>query len=162
MVCVLFVSLCLSISAATVDKVEHQSTQYGGNATVFYVNANDKKTTKISYSCSKWSLVEKDGSRVGWPSQGKAGYSEILMWGRNSTNESWKKLNPHKKNLKNVTYTTLSMSGYTQYKVRVYSWKTSTIGTYLGGDWDSSAYWSEGCAPQCTFRAYSNVKSLAK
>ena len=54
------------------------------------------------------------------------------------------------------------MKGYTQYKVRVYAWKTSTIGKTIGGKWNSSAYWSDGYSPVCTFTAGSNVKSLAK
>ena len=161
--CAFCVSLCISASAATVTEVKHNSTKYGGGAaTVFYVNANNKNTTKLSYSCDKWALVEKNGYCVGFPSQGKAGYFEVLMWGRNSTSESWQPLKTHKINMKGTTFSTISLSGYTQYKVRVYAWKTSTIGTYLGGKWDSSAYWSDGYAPTCKFKAKSNVKSLAK
>ena len=163
MVCVFCVLLCLPASAGTVSEVKHKSTKYGGgSATVFYVNAVNKNTTKLRYTCDKWALVEKDGSSVGFPSQGKAGYFEVLMWGRNSTSENWKVLKTHKVNMKGVTSATLSMSGYTQYKVRVYTWKTSTLGSYLGGKWNSSAYWSDGYAPTCTFRAQSNVRSLAK
>lgn len=165
MAIVMCLSMALSASAVTVSKVTHKSPQYGGgSATVFYVNANNKNTTQLKYSSNTCALVEKNNTVAGFPSQGwKGGYFEVLIWGRNSTSESWKELKTHKVNMKGVTSATLSMSGYTQYKVRVYAWKTSTIGKTLGGRWDSSAYWWESSyAPTCTFTAKSNVKSLAK
>lgn len=161
-VCIVFTSLCISISAKTVDSVKHKSPQYGGgSATVFYVNANNKNTTKISCICSRGSLVDKNGCEEKI-STGHRGYFEVLMWGRNNTSESWTKLDNHKVNIKNVTSATLSLKGYTQYKVRVYAWKTSTIGEYIGGKWDSSAYWFPMTNPTITFSAKSNVKSLAQ
>jgi len=159
---IMCLSLTFSVSAATVSKVTHKSPQYGGgNATVFYVNAKNTKSTSISYSSNTCALVEKNGAIAGYPSHGwKPGYFEIQIWGRNKTGAAWNYIS--KTNIKS-TSGSLSMKGYTQYKVRVYAWKTSTIGKTLGGRWDSSAYWWESSyAPTCTFKAKSNVSHLAK
>lgn len=115
MVFTVLFSLAAPASAATVKSVSYSTTDKGGNkATVFYVNANNKKTT----------------------------------------------------NIKDVTSKTLSMKGYTQYKVQVYAWKASTIGSYMGGVCNSvNAGWCDWAGkslPKCTFKAYSNVSSLAK
>ena len=160
MASVICLSMCLSVSAATISKAQHKSPQYGGGAaTVFYVNAKNKNTTSINYSSDAWNLYDKyrtARSSLQW----RYAYTEVQIWGRNNTSEGWKYIS--KTNVKNKRTQTLSMKGYTQYKVRVYSWKTSTIGTYIGGDYNSSAYWSDGMTPTCTFTAKSNVKSLAK
>ena len=159
LVCVLCFSLVPTALAATVSKVTHASPMYGGGAaTVFYVNAKNTSTTKLNYSSTAWCLYDK--YRTATSSLGyKRGYFEILVYGKKS-NGTWTQIS--KTNMKNVSSTTLSMKGYTQYKVRVYAWKTSTIGTNIGGKFDSSAYWADGYAPVCTFTAKSNVKSLTK
>lgn len=161
MLIVMCLSLTLSVSAATISKATHKSPQYGGgSATVFYVNAKNKNTTKLNYSSTSWGLVEKNGVVQGASAKWQPGYFEIQIWGRNKTGDAWNYIKKENKATKLAT--TISMKGYTQYKVRVYAWKTSTIGKTIGGKWDSSAYWSDGYAPECTFTAGSNVKSLAK
>ena len=168
MVSVLCAFLCVSVSAKTVEKATHRTTKYGGNASVFYVNAEDKKTTTLSYSCSGHPLVKQDGTANEKANEYFYGYFELLMWGRNSTKESWKKLDTHKINVKGAKLATLKLKGYTQYKIRVYSWKTSTIGTYVGGAWGNKSYWQLGdtYAPKCTFypKKYydNNVTSMAQ
>ena len=85
------------------------------------------------------------------------GYFEVLVYGRNGSG-SWNYIS--KTNIKNASTTTLSMKGYTEYKVRVYSWNTLTIGSYRGGIYNSSAAgWYS--APRCTFTAKSNVSYLS-
>ncbi len=160
MVVMVLFSLAAPASAATVSKVTYSTTNKGGNkATVFYVNAKNKKTTKIKYTCTTGHFITKSGGI-----QNHEGYFEVLIWGRNSTSESWKSLS--KTNIKDVTSQTLSMKGYTQYKVQVYAWKASTIGSYMGGICNSvNAGWCDWAGkslPKCTFTASSNVKSLAK
>lgn len=160
MVFVLCVSSFSTVFAATnVSKVKHTSPQYGGGAaTVFYVNAKNTNTTKLNYSSDSWNLMDKYGTA--YPSlKWRYGYFEILVYGKKS-NGAWTQIS--KTNMKNKRSATLSMKGYTNYKVRIYAWKTSTIGTYIGGNYNSSAYWSDGMAPTCTFTAKSNVKSLTK
>lgn len=162
MVIIVLFSLTAPASAATVTSVSHSTTSEGGNkAIVFYVNAKNKKTTKIKYTCTTGDFFTKPHGVGALP---LAGFFEILIWGRNSTSESWTYLS--KTNMKNVTSQILSMKGYTQYKVRVYAWKASTIGNYMGGRYASSlAGWCDFAGkslPKCTFKAYSNVSSLAK
>ncbi len=157
MVFVVLFSIVVPASAAT--KVSHSTSQYGGgSATVFYVNAKNKNTTKLRYTCTTGHFISNKGTP--WEHEG---YFEIQIWGRNSK-ESWKYIK--KVNIKDVSSTTVSMSGYTQYKIRVYSWKTSTIGQYMGGQFNSSnASWCDWAGkklPTCTFTAYSNVKSITK
>lgn len=160
MICVVFFSLAAPVSAATVSKVTYSTSNKGGNkATVFYVNAKDKKTTKLKYTCTVGHFVTRQGNL-----RNRAGYFEILIWGRNSTSANWNYLS--KTNMKNVQSTTLSMKGYTQYKIQVYAWRASTIGSYIGGVCNSGnaqwCDWAGKALPKCTFTAYSNVKSIAK
>ncbi len=140
-------------SAATTSRASLTSNVTGKNTTTFYVNAKSKSTTKLAYSCTAGSFVTKTGGL-----KNRYGYFEVQIWGRNSTSEGWTYLS--KTNIKNVSSTTLSMKGYTQYKVRVYAWNTVTIGSYIGGIYNSSnaSWYTE---PTCTFTAKSNVKSLA-
>ncbi|MBQ2940693.1 MAG: hypothetical protein IJD97_00505 [Clostridia bacterium] len=146
-------SSALSISAKTVKDVSHESNEKGGNVTVFYVNAKNKLTTKLQYTSLRAYLADKDTTET------KASYVEVLIYGRNSTSESWTQIS--KKNIKGKAVDTLKMSGYTQYKVRVYSWKTATIGKTLGSKWDSSTSWLY-YGPTCTFKPLSNVKTVAQ
>lgn len=160
LVCIVCLSLSIPAFAATVSKVTYSTTNAGGNkATVFYVNANNKNTTKIKYTCTTGHLIDNKGFI-----QEHEGYFEIKIWGRNSTSESWTYIS--KTNVKDVTSKTISMKGYTQYKVQVYAWKATTICNYLGGRFQNATGgwcdWAGKTLPTCTFTAYSNVKSLAK
>ena len=160
MVCMVLFSLAAPVSAATVKTVSYSTTNKGGNkATVFYVNAKNTKTTKIKYTCTTGHFITKQGTL-----RDHEGYFEVKIWGRNKTTESWNYIS--KTNIKDVTSKTLSMKGYTQYKVQVYAWKASTIGSYMGGICNSvNAGWCDWAGkslPKCTFKAYSNVSSLAK
>ena len=168
MTCILCAFLCVTASAKTVKEATHQTTKYGGNASVFYVNAEDKGTTTLSYSCSSHPLTKQNGTANEKLNESFAGYFEVLMWGRNKTSETWKPLKTHKINIKGAQFATLKLKGYTQYKVRVYSWKTSTIGNYIGGAWGNRSYWQLGnmFAPKCKFypKSYcnNNVVSIAQ
>ncbi len=153
--------VCLTLiptafAATTVSKVQHSSTVYGGGAaTVFYVNAKNTKTTKVEYYGTAGRLKKKDGSVC----LGKYGYYEVLVYGKQS-NGTWKQIS--KTNLKNDASDTISMKGYKQYKVRVYDWRTSTIGSYIGGSYNSSACWVNPYLPSAYFKAKSNISSLTK
>ena len=62
MVCLVLFSVVAPVSAATVSKVTYSTTNKGGNkATVFYVNAKNKNTTKMW--CSFDSMLFLDYSR---------------------------------------------------------------------------------------------------
>ena len=147
-----FVSIIPITSAVTVSSASLTTM-------TFYVNAKNKNTTKISYSCTRGKFATNTGG-IG----NKYGYFEVQIWGRNSTSQSWTYLS--KTNLKNASSSTLSMKGYTQYKVRVYAWNTATIGSYIGGIYNSVnaswITWLSGGAPTCTFKAKSNVSHLAR
>ena len=151
----------LTASAATVSKVTHKSPQYGGgSATVFYVNANNKKTAKLNYSCTKAEFETGDELNF---SENINGYFEIKIWGRNKTSDTWKEIS--KTNIKNKAYSTINLKGYTQYKIRVYSWKTSTISQTRCGKKYSEARWYKTLRPTCTFSkssVNSNIKSITK
>jgi len=151
LVCFILASFTLPAAAATITKATHTSNTYGQNVTIFYVKAKSTGTTKLSYSCTQGAFVTKSGATLGLK-----GYYEVLIYGKNS-NGGWTYLS--KTNIKNASSTTLSMKGYTEYKVRVYSWNTATIGSYRGGVYNSSnASWL--AAPTCTFKAKSNVSYL--
>ena len=151
LVCLLIFSMLPLASAATVSSVKHTSNVYGQNVTIFYVNANNKNTTKVSVSCARGAFSTNIGAVNSY------GFYEVLIYGRNSTGASWNYIS--KTNLKDVSSATLSMKGYTQYKVRVYSWNTATVANYAPRS--SSPQWYWGAQPSCTFRAKSNVRSLA-
>ena len=153
LVLLIVVSMIPSALAATVSSVSHTTDVQGKNVTIFYVNAKNKNTTKLNYSCTKGAFNTNYGSING------RGFFEILVYGRNSTSAGWNYIS--KTNMKDVASTTLSMSGYTQYKVRIYSWDTRTIASYTGRN-SSAPMWVYWCQPTCTFTARSNVKSLAK
>ncbi len=121
MVFAVLFSIVVPASAATVSKATHRSSQYGGSVSVFYVNAKNKNTTKLNYTCTTGHFIDNKGSI-----QDHEGYFEIKIYGRNRTGESWKEIK--KVNIKDVSSTTLSMKGYTQYKVRVYDWSSKTFG----------------------------------
>lgn len=150
LVCFLIVSMFPIASAATVSSVKHTSNVYGKNVSIFYVNARNKNTTKVSVSCAKGAFSTNSGAINSY------GFYEVLIYGRNSTSAGWNYIS--KTNIKDVSSTTLSMKGYTQYKVRIYSWATTTIANYAPRS--SSPQWYWGSQPSCTFRAKSNVKSL--
>ena len=151
LVFVILASLVLPVSAATISKATHTSNTYGKNTTIFYVKAKSTSTAKLSYSCTQGSFVTKQGSL-----RSLYGYYEVLIYGKNSSG-GWTQLS--KTNVKNSSSTTLSMKGYTEYKVRVYSWNTTTIGSYLGGVYNSvnACWWA---VPTCTFKAQSNISSM--
>lgn len=154
LVCIMCLSLVSTVFAA--DKITHTSPQYGGGAaTVFYVQATkDTKTAKVEYYGTAGRLAKNNGTY----GLGKYGYFEVLIYGKNSKGK-WEQIS--KTNLKEKASKTLSMKGYKEYKVRVYSWKTSTIGSYIGkNNYDSSAYWVY--TPSANFKPGSNVKKITK
>ncbi len=160
MVFVVLFSIVVPASAATGSPVTYSTSNYGGDkAITFYVNAKSKSTTKIRYTCTTGHFITNMGSF-----REHEGYFTVEISGRNSNKESW--TNVKKVNIKNVTSKTLPMKGYTQYKIRVWSWKTSTIGANIGGVCNSiNASWCDWAGkklPTCTFTAYSNVKSITK
>ena len=149
LVCLLVASLITSALAAS--RISHTSNVNGKNVTVFYVNASNKNTTKLNYSCTTGAFNTDYGA------VNAEGFYEILIYGRNSSGAGWNYIS--KTNLKDVSSSTLSMRGYTQYKVRVYSWATSTIASYTGRKC-SAPMWYWGAQPTCSFTARSNVRSL--
>ena len=160
MILVVSFSVAMIASAATVSKVQHKSPEQGGGAaTVFYVNTSNKSTAKLQYTTDRAYFIRSDGT-----TKARGAYTEVLIYGRNSKKESWTYIS--KTNLKNAgcpTVAYLSMKDYTQYKVRVYSWKTTTIGSYIGGIYDHSGASWLAYGPTCTFKASSsNISSLAK
>lgn len=161
MVCAIVSSMVLSASAAS--SVTHTSPKYGGgSATVFYVTAKNKSTTYLRYTSDLafFSYVDSEGFTF---SDSRYGFFEILVYGKKS-NGTWTQIS--KTNMKGTRAYNLPMNGYTQYKVRVYPWKTSTIHSTLKLDGkNSKAYWGAPCVPKtptCTFTAGSNVKTLSK
>ncbi len=156
LVCILCISL-ISTTVAAAD-ISHSSTEYGGgSATVFYVKTTNTNKATLRYSSTAGRLSRKDGTV---PVVGKYGYFEVLVYGKKS-NGQWVQIS--KTNMKNSASSSISMKGYKEYKVRVYSWKTSTIGTYIGGKYNSSAHWVAPYLPTCYFTANSkNISSIRK
>lgn len=142
-------SMATMAMAAKVDKTKITSNDYGKNTMIFYANTS-KKTNNVQVKATNGSalLVKSNQSSTG----AKRGYWEVLIYGRNSTSDSWTYIK--KVNITGSSTATLSMKGYTQYKIRVYAWNTATIGKYIGGSYSSNAYWLGG--PSCTFTAYKN------
>ena len=142
--------------AETITKFEFQSSRTGYSWKTFYVNTTDKKTAKLSFSdCGGYFMLANGSSKI------IRGYWEIEIDGRNSTSESWKDVKKY--NIKNKSTDTIEMKGYTQYRIKVYAWKTTTIGSYRGGSYNhSGARWADLGAPKCTIKAKSsNIKNLA-
>lgn len=142
--------------AETITKFEFQSSRKGYSWKTFYVNTTNKKTAKLTFYDYGGKFVLKDGTL-----KSLNGYWEIEIDGRNSTSETWKDVKKY--NIKNKGSDTIEMKGYTQYRIKVYAWKTTTIGSYRGGSYNhSGACWSDLWAPKCTIKAKSsNIDKLA-
>ena len=142
--------------AVTIEKFEFQSSSTGYCWKTFYVNTENKKTAKLSFSDRAGLFVLKSGA-----TKGIHGYWEIEIDGRNSTSESWKDVKKY--NIKNKSTDTIEMKGYTQYRIKVYAWRTTTIGSHRGGSCDhAGARWADLSVPKCTIKAKSsNIINLA-
>lgn len=149
LVCLIVASLATPASAATTAQ-KHTSNTYGKNVTSFYVTATSaSKTVTLKYTNTSGNFNTSSGLYA------LRGYYEILIYGVSGSSKTL----ISKTNIKGTSSGTLSMTGYAKYWVRVYSWNTTTIGSYRGGIWNyAGACWCG--SPTCTFTAKSNVSSM--
>lgn len=149
LVCLIVASLATPASAATTAQ-KHTSNTYGKNVTSFYVTTTSaSKTVKLNYTNTTGSFYTSTSLL------GLRGYYEVLVYGVSGSSKTL----ISKTNIKGTRSGTLSMTGYSKYWVRVYSWNVTTIGSYRGGVWNyAGACWCS--APTCTFTAKNNVSSM--
>lgn len=103
----------------------------GGVNTIFYVTTSNTKKHYVKMKMTKGCL-EADAGTIGWFGKEKAyDYYEILVYGKQKNGE-YKQIS--KANVKDRSSYKIYFSGYTDYKIKVYSWKVQTInnvGEYL-------------------------------
>jgi len=148
-------SCVASASAKTIEKFTFRTDTDGYCWETFYANTKDKKTAKLSFTNGAGLFVTKTGAL-----KGLNGYWEIEIDGRNSTSESWKDYKTF--NIKGKATDTIELKGYTQYRIKVYAWKTTTIGSNKGGACNhANARWVDMNTPMCIIKPKSNIKNLA-
>lgn len=164
LILVMLLPMTLSVSAATItSKSASQvalktSNKAGTGSSTFIVNSGSKIfATKLKYTCTKANFSDNKTKQVGI-----YGYYEIRVWGND--NGKWVELTKYKTNIKDDYSGTISMKGYKQYKVQVYSWKTATIASNRGYSNPSNYKWQNVLGqtyPKITFTLGSQAKSFA-
>lgn len=164
LILVMLLPMTLSVSAATITsksstKVELETTNKAGTGSdTFIVNSGSKIfATKLKYTCTKASFSDNVNKQ-----ESIYGYYEIRVWGNDDGR--WVELTDYKKNIKNSATGSVSMRGYKQYKVQVYSWKTSTIASNRGYSNPTRYKWQNTLGqtyPTITFTLGSQAKSFA-
>lgn len=119
----------LAVGAKNVCSEISGKTDYdGGVNTVFYVTAKDTKKHYVKMEMTKGCLVGKDNfadwTILWWGQERIYDYYEILVYGRQS-NGSYKQIS--KANVRDESSYKIYFSGYTDYKIKVYSWRAQTI-----------------------------------
>ena len=100
----------------------------GAVNTIFYATTTNTKKHTIKMTMTKGKFV-RDDYVLSFSGKDIYDYYEILIYGKNS---SGKYVQIDKINVKNKSSYNIPLKGYTDYKIKVYSWKTSTINSYEG------------------------------
>lgn len=143
-------SMIPSASAATCKTTKTIKYAYqAGVKTRIYVESSNKKTVTLNYKSGSGCLALKNG-KGGYV----AGYVEVRIWGSNDGGKTWSS-QLSKTNIKGKTTDTISMKGYTKYKVEFWTWNPRTIGSTRGGNynWDDICWLSQ---PNTTVSAKTN------
>lgn len=164
LILVMLLPMTLSVSAATItskstSQVALKTTSKTGyQSSSFIVNSGSRIfATKLKYTCTKANFSDNKTTKANI-----YGYYEIRVWGNDDGN--WVELTKYKTNIKNDASGTISMRGYKQYKVQVYSWKTSMIASNRGYSNPAGYMWQNVLGqtyPTITFKLGSQAKSFA-
>lgn len=157
---------CFAFSASAKNvckEISGKSATYGGVSTTFYVNTKDKKKHSVTMKMTKGKLRSDDSFLCGFTGVGKDiyDYYEVLVFGKKS-NGTYVQIS--KANVKNKSSYKISFEGYTDYKIKIWSWKTATInsvGKYyvhpLKNSVIYSAEWMNGKLPTWKIQKTSGV-----
>ncbi len=118
---------CFTFSASAknvCDEISGKSDWDGGVSTTFYLKTKNKKNHYIKMDMTKGELYSPDNCLITLQNKNIYDYYEVLVFGKN-TNGTYTQLS--KNNVKNKSSYKIEFKGYTDYKIKIYSWKTSTI-----------------------------------
>lgn len=154
----------LPASAKNVCKeISGKSSRLGGVSTTFYVQTANKKKHSVTMKMTKGKLRSEDALSCGITGVGKNiyDYYEVLVFGKKSNGEY---VQISKANVKNKSSYKISFEGYTNYKIKIWSWKTATInrvGKYYVHPLDKniiySAEWMNNQIPTWNIKRTSGV-----
>ena len=100
----------------------------GGVNTIFYVTTSNTKEHYVKMKMTKGLLMGEDnliGQPVLWWGQQRIhDFYEILVYGKKKNGEYTQ---ISKANVRDKSSYTIKFSGYTDYKIKIYSWKAQTI-----------------------------------
>lgn len=102
------------------EEISGETDVDGGVNTIFYVSAKDKKQHYVKMKMTRGKLEEYNG---GW-SRKIYDYYEVLVYGKQGNGE-YKQIS--KMNIKNEDDKRIYFKGYTEYKIKIYSWKVDTL-----------------------------------
>lgn len=120
---------CFTFSASAKNvcgEINGKSDRYGGVSTTFYVKTTDKKKHYVKMDMTKGKFMSWSNPQTGFTFLCKNLYDnyEILVYGK-KPNGTYTQIS--KNNIKNQGSYKIEFKGYTEYKIKIYSWKTSTI-----------------------------------
>ncbi len=111
----------LAVSAKNVcSEISGETDSNGGVNTVFYVTTKNTKERYVKMKMTKGVMTDQFGA---FPKK-IYDYYEVIVYGKQS-NGAYKQIS--KMNIKNQDDKRIYFEGYTEYKIKVYSWKTDTI-----------------------------------
>lgn len=126
---ILTVISCLAFSASAKNickEISGKSDYNGGVSTTFYVKTTNKKKHYVKMDMNKGQLVSDTALSCGFTFGGKKiyDYYEVLVFGKKADG-SYVQIS--KANVKDKSSYKISFSGYTDYKIKIWSWRTNTI-----------------------------------
>lgn len=127
---------CFSLVAVAKNvcsEVKGKTDSDGAVNTVFYVTTSNTKKHYVKMSMTKGLLVGKDNFAekpfLWWGQECIYDYYEIKVYGKQS-NGNYKEIS--KVNVRDKSSYKIYFSGYTDYKIKIYSWKAQTINNEAG------------------------------
>lgn len=120
---------CFTFSASAKNvcsEISGKSSTSGGVSTTFYVSTKNKKKHSVTMKMKKGRLRSDEAISCGIRGVGKDiyDYYEVLVFGKKSDGTY---VQISKANVKNKSSYKISFEGYTEYKIKIWSWRTSTI-----------------------------------
>ncbi len=127
MMVVITIISCFTFSASAknvCNEIGGKTDYNGAVSTTFYVQTKNKKEHYVKMDMTKGKFKSDDYCLLVTQYKNIYDYYEILVFGKKADG-SYTQIS--KNNVKNKGSYKIKFSGYTDYKIKVYSWKTATI-----------------------------------
>lgn len=145
---------CFTFSASAknvCDEIRGKTDYNGGVSTTFYVKTKNKKKHYVKMDMEKGKFTSDDYCLLVTQYKNIYDYYEVLVFGKKSDG-AYTQIS--KNNVKNKGSYKIEFKGYTEYKIKIYSWRTSTI-NQVGKYWKhpiskevtNNAEWVSGHIP---------------